>query len=442
MNLAASPAASPAAMTAPAAQVDGPRVTRRLLPAQSLYTFGISIDLTLTGIVGVHLAPTRALATLPFSLIPVVAALSTFGISRWIGRAGYRRVFAAVPVTAVVAGLVSAYAVHRHSFALFCVGTALVGVYQAGAGYYRYAAAEANPSGRARAVTTLLAGGLVAALVGPFLATAVRDLGTRPYVASYLLVAVFAGAAALWNLRLPRDLAHLAGPRPAAADEPAAKARPRRDLWRQPVLVLGVAATALAAVTMTGLMTAGPVAGMDMGHSEGQAALAVQLHMVGMFAPGLLVARWIGRLGERRVAAIGAVVLVGAGAATAWTDTWAFLVAMTLVGVGWNLASSGGSAMVAASYRPAERGRVQPVAELIGTAAQVVGSLAAGVLATTGGWPVLGALVCVSSVAVAVGLARPVGTKAIATSASVATSTSIATSATTVTSPGTATDGR
>ncbi|UJP40248.1 MFS transporter [Cellulomonas palmilytica] len=398
--------------------VDGHRLTRRLVPAQSLFTFGISIDLTLTGIVGAHLAPTRALATVPFSLMPAVAALATFGLSRWIGRSGYRRVFAVAPLAAVAAGLVSAYAVHRGSFALFCLGTGLVGVYQAGAGYYRYAVAEANPDARARAVTTLLAGGLVAALVGPFLATAVRDLGPTPYVASYLLVAVFAALASVWNARLPHDLAHLTHPtyatRPTHAvpapgsDEPAATtaARTRRELWTRPTLLLGVLVTALAAAAMSSLMTAGPVAGLDMGHTQEHAAFSVQLHMIGMYAPGLLVARWIGRVGERRVAALGALVLAGAGLATLRPDMVAFVVAMTLAGVGWNLASSGGSAMVAGAYRPAERGRVQPVAEVVVTVAAVVGSLGAGLATTTTGWPVLGALVAGVSAVVVVPLVR------------------------------------
>jgi len=379
--------------------LDGPRLVRRLVPAQGLFILGSSVDLTLTGIVGSHLAPSRALATLPFSLIPVVAAATTFGLSRWIGRSGYRRVFSAAAAVAVLAGLVSALGVQRHEFWLFCVGTGLVGVYSAGAGYYRYAAAEANPEQRARAVSTLLGGGLVAALVGPFLATAVRDLTATPYVASYLLVSLCGLVAAIWNARLPRELVTLAAPARSVDDTGA---RSRAVLWRQPVLLLGVASVALAGVAMTAMMTAGPIAGMDMGHSDQQASWAVQLHLIGMFAPGFVVARWIGRFGERRIAALGAVVLATAGVAAAVsTQMWAFLVAMTVVGVGWNLASSGGSAMVASSYRPAERGRVQPVAELVGTSCQVLGSLFAGVLATTAGWHVLGVAVVVGGLVVA-----------------------------------------
>ena len=378
---------------------------RRLVTAQGLAVLGTTVDLTLTGVVCAQLAPSRALATVPFSLIPVAAAVATFGWSHLIGRAGYRAAFVAAPAFAVGAGLVSALAVQRHLFWLFCVGTALVGVYQAGTGYYRYAAAESWPATRARAVSTVLAGGLVAALVGPFLATALTHATATPYVASYLLVAA-AGLAALgWNAFLPATLARLGRTRAAdaAADGDASsdeETRPRAVLWRQPVLVGGVGAASLAAFAMMSMMTAGPIAGTDMGHSPGQAALAVQLHMVGMYAPGFVVARWIGRFGERRVALLGTAVIVVAGAAAAASPSMpAFVVAMTAVGVGWNLAFSGGSAMVAASYRPAERGRVQPVAEIVTTAAQVAGALSAGALATRTGWTALGAALALVALA-------------------------------------------
>ncbi|WP_051143085.1 MFS transporter [Humibacter albus] len=422
------------------------RVARRLAPAQALYIFGGSVDLTLTGIVGARLAPSTALATLPFSLIPIASVASTFLLSRLIGRFGYRSVFTASACAAVVAGLVSALAVQLDVFWMFCVGTALVGVYSAGAGYYRYAAADASGSQRARAVTTVLAGGLIAAVLGPFLATWVGGLLPVVYVASYLLVALFGGLAVAWNAALPRELGRQAARNPESelggrvqrvdvsrrgdaafelperaqrvegsrrnvpagipAGIPATSPRTRRTLWRQPVLIAGVAATSFAAVSMTSMMTAGPIAGMAMGHSEADAAFAVQLHMIGMFAPGFVIARVIGRLGERTVTIAGAMLIVLAGAAAACsTAQWAFLTAMCAVGVGWNLAYSGGSALITDAYRPSERGRVQPIAEVITNGFQVVGSLSAGILATVPGWRMLGLALIVLSVAVSIGIA-------------------------------------
>lgn len=385
------------------------RVARRLAPAQGLYVLGSSVDLTLTGIVGARLAPTTALATLPFSLIPIAAVASTFLFSRLIGRYGYRTVFTAAACVAILAGLVSALAIQLDTFWLFCIGTGLIGVYSAGAGYYRYAAADASGSQRARAVTTVLAGGLVAALLGPFLATWVDALMPVAFVASYLMVAFFGALAALWNAFLPHELV-MQG-RSGRADEAQTSTeslvepRSRRVLWRQPLLLTGVAVTSFAAFAMTSMMTAGPIAGMAMGHTQADAALAVQLHMVGMFAPGFVIAKVIGRVGERSIAIVGAAIIVVAGAAAAVsTAEWAFLTAMLAVGVGWNLAYSGGSAMITRTYLAAERGRVQPIAEVITNGFQVVGSLSAGVLATVPGWRMLGLVLIVLSVVVGIGV--------------------------------------
>ncbi|WP_460572504.1 MFS transporter [Humibacter soli] len=392
------------------------RVARRLAPAQALYIFGSSVDLTLTGIVGARLAPSTALATLPYSLIPIAAVASTFLISRFIGRIGYRAVFTAVACVAVVAGIVSAVAVQLDLFWMFCLGTGLIGVYSAGAGYYRYAAADAAGTQRARAVTTVLAGGLIAALLGPFLATWVSGLLPVAFVASYLLVALFAALAAVWNAFLPRELSRhgiseaATSPTAGGAGESARPSEPaprtRRTLWRQPVLLAGVAATSFAAFSMTSMMTAGPIAGMAMGHSEAEAAFAVQLHMIGMFAPGFVIARFIGRFGERSIAVAGAILVILAGAAAACsTAEWAFLTAMFAVGVGWNLAYSGGSAMITDAYHAGERGRVQPIAEVVTNGFNVIGALSAGILATVPGWRMLGIGLIILSVVVAIGVA-------------------------------------
>ncbi|MFE6735309.1 MFS transporter [Microbacterium sp. NPDC057650] len=362
------------------------RIARRLAPSQALAVFGSSIDLTLTAIVGHHLAPTDTLATLPFSLIAVGALSSTFLVSRLIGRLGYRRTFVLFSGAAVASGLISALAVHWGSFWLLCAGTFLIGLYGAATGYYRYAAADSAEGARAAAVTTVLAGGLVAALIGPFLATWTANLLPVTYVASYLLVALFGAIAAAWNAMLPAELGRIQGV-PASSSG----ARPRRVLWRQPLLLAGVLTTAFSAVAMNAMMTAGPIAGMAMGHGETATAFAVQLHMVGMFAPGFVVARIIERTGERAITFIGiALILVSGTVAAFSTAEWAFLTAMLAIGVGWNLAYSGGSAMITGAYNPEERGRVQPIAEAITGAFQVIGSFSAGAMSSVSGWQSLG----------------------------------------------------
>jgi MFS family permease len=157
---------------------------RRLTVAQSLFVAGTTVDLTLTGVVGSRLAPSPGLATLPYALIFLTAGLCTGFISRALTRRPPRIVLSVTGAAAVASGLVSAAGVQFDIFWLFCLGTASAGVYTAGAGYYRYLAAESTPDARAGAVSAVLAGGLVAAVIGPFLATALKDLTATPFVGS------------------------------------------------------------------------------------------------------------------------------------------------------------------------------------------------------------------------------------------------------------------
>ncbi|MDN6439004.1 MAG: MFS transporter [Corynebacterium nuruki] len=376
---------------------------RRLTVAQSLFVAGTTVDLTLTGVVGSRLAPSPGLATLPYALIFLTAGLCTGFISRALTRRPPRVVLSATGAAAVASGLVSAAGVRFDIFWLFCLGTALVGVYTAGAGYYRYLAAESTPEARAGAVSAVLAGGLVAAVVGPFLATALKDLTATPFVGSYLLVAVLGAAATVWNRGLPDPGKNTGQDAASASTGRTVDPRPMRILWTQRQLWTGLAAAVLAASMMMAMMTAGPILGEQVGHSATVTAFAVQLHMVGMYAPGLVVSRLTGRIGEARIAAAGAALVVVAGiVAVSGTGLWLFLAAMFLVGVGWNFAYSGGSALIAASYRPAERPRVQAVAEVVIVGSQVAGSLSAVLFTTEVRWAVLGGICVGSGVVVAV----------------------------------------
>jgi MFS family permease len=236
-------------------------------------------------------------------------------------------------------------------------------------------------------VATVLAGGFVAAVVGPFAATALRDATPTPYIASYLLVAALGATAAVWNSKLAIPAVPTSSPVGTGTEAP----RTFTELWRQPALLLGVASAVLAAATMMSMMTAGPIMGMTVGHTPPEAAFAIQLHMIGMYAPGFFVARVMARVGERRIALTGAVIIVVAGLAAAASDALpVYLLSMFAIGLGWNLAYGGGSALIAASYKAAERGRVQPVAEILIIGAQVAGSLSASAYTTAAGWRVLG----------------------------------------------------
>jgi MFS family permease len=354
-----------------------------LTVAQALFLCGTSVDLTLTGLVGYRLAPTPALATLPAALITVVTLAGTGPAAALLARYGRRVAFPAGSVVAAVGGLVSVLAVSVASFPLFCLGTALVGGYQAAAGYYSFAAADDAPAGRrGRAIATVLIGGVVAAVVGPFLATTGVHVLPVPFAGAYLLVTVLALVSA-GLLRLLRE-----APAATTTDEPdTAGARPLREIMRTPRFVAGGVGGAVAYLVMSLLMTAAPIAAVNHHHTVGQGAAVVQWHLVGMFLPALVSGHLVQWLRPVPVLVDGILLAVaGAVVAATGTSVATFLVALILVGVGWNLMFVAATTLVAAAYRPSERVRTQTAAQTMARVASAAGSLSAGALLTTIGW--------------------------------------------------------
>src|ERR1041384_1126220 len=174
--------------------VRGPgRSTWLLVACQAFYFMGISIDLTLTAIVGLSLAPTPELATLPLATITTVSMVCSFGAGLLTSRIGYIRVMVIGALAAMAGAALSVIAVTTHSFWLLCVGTALVGAYRSTGGYIRFMAADRAPEGqRERALSFILYGGLVAAFVGPFMATTSSGFFTAQYAGAYFMVGVYA----------------------------------------------------------------------------------------------------------------------------------------------------------------------------------------------------------------------------------------------------------
>jgi MFS family permease len=356
-----------------------------LVTAQALYLFITSIDLTLTGLVGYRIAPTTALATFPFALIAVAGTVSTAPAAFLMSRIGRRAGFMFGSIFPLLGGLISVHAISQHNFALFCLGTACVGIYQGFAVYYKYTAADdALPERRPHAISTVIGAGVAAAVAGPFVAAGSRDLLGVPFAGAYLLTSVLAGVSmlVLLLLRMPRAARATGGGDPNG--EPA---RPLRRVCTQPAFVTGVAAAAIGYFVMMLLMTAAPLAGQAHHHSIEQGAMVVQWHLVGMFAPSLVSGRVVQRLGAPR-AQLGGVILCMLCSVVALLGSSQpnFLVALAAVGVGWNFMQVAGTTLVVQSYRPAEQARAQAVAESCTAVGATAGSLSSGVLLTLVGW--------------------------------------------------------
>jgi MFS family permease len=368
---------------------------------QAAFMSSASLMATVGSLAGYVLAADKGLATLPATAVVVGTAVGTVPASMLMRRAGRRRGFIAGTVFAMAGGLVAAAAVGLGSFWLLALGSALVGMSSAFGQLYRFAAAEAVPEAeRSRAISLVLAGGLVASFVGPQLAKVTADLAGTRYAASFLTVPLLALVTVLLllGLRLP------ATDRPAVAGA----VRPLGAIVRQPAFLAAVVAQMTGYGVMNLLMTGTPLAMTAYhGHGLGDAVFVIQWHMVGMFLPGFFTGTLIRRIGERPTILLGIGVNVASlVVAFAGVGIWHFWLALTLLGVGWNLMFVGGSTLVTRTYASAERATAQAANDFAIWATVAVTSLSAGQLLHRHGWTaVVTTAIPLLGLAVAAGLA-------------------------------------
>lgn len=352
--------------------------------AQGLFTAAIAIDLTLTGLTGYQLAPDKSLATLPFALITVAGAIATYFASTLMQKIGRRRGFVLGAFTCAIGGSISVWAVFLNSFWLFCIGTAAVGIFQAFAQYYRLAATDSEPDDRkARAISLVLAGGVIAAILGPLLASWSTHLFATLFAGSYLMVCLLgiASAALLWlgyEDALPESL-ELHG-----HEQPPRKLL---TIFRQPVSLAALANNVIGGVVMMFIMTATPLAAVASNHSINDGASIIQWHLVGMYAPSLFAGRLISRFGLPSILFLGIALSAACGLIAHCSDSLAaFYIALLFLGVGWNFMFVGGTVLLTASHHPSEKARVQGVAEFIRYTFTAFATLVAGPLLQSLGW--------------------------------------------------------
>ena len=352
----------------------------RLAIAQALAGANASIVFATGAVVGNTLAPDKAFATLPVTVFVIGTAATTLPAGALAQRYGRRAVFLMGSGCGVLVGLLASLAVLIGSFWLFCLATFFGGAYMAVTATFRFAAADgAAPENRARALSLVMAGGLFAGVIGPQLVTHTMYVWP-PYLfaATYLaqaMVAVLAGIV-LAGVRLPI---------PHKGD--AARGRPLAEIMRQPRFVSAVAAGVISYFIMNLLMTSAPLAMRLCGLPQSDANLAIQWHVLAMYAPSFFTGRLVTRFGAPRVVAAGLALCAAAAAAgLAGQDVWHFWTALILLGIGWNFGFVGASALVLECHRPEERTRVQSVNDFAIFGLMVVGSFASGGLLNAYGW--------------------------------------------------------
>ena len=356
-----------------------------LAVCQGLFLTNNVTFIAINGLVGFSLAPLGWMATLPVMGYVVGGAFSTGLVAKSQHRFGRKAAFQMGLVVAGLSALLCAYAAWSQNFWLLCAATVIAGYYNANANLYRFAAAELAAVGyKEKAVSMVMAGGLIGAVAGPNLAAQTRTLTAVPFMGAYLALAGVAllSMAVLTFITFP----------PAPARKHNDEGRPLREIMRQPTFMVAAACGALGFGVMNLLMAATPLAMQQCSLPFSDVALVLEWHVIGMFAPGFFTGHLIKRFGVLPIMGVG--VLLNAACivvALSGVDLHQFLIALFLLGVGWNFLFTGSTTLSLQTYTPAEKDRAQGALNFFVFATTALSSFASGVLVTTQGWQLLNA---------------------------------------------------
>jgi predicted MFS family arabinose efflux permease len=322
--------------------------------SQAFSMTGAGIVMLITGLAGAYLADDDRLATLPLAIQFLFTMAAAFPAALWMKHVGRRVGFTAGQLIGIVGGTVSAFALMQNSFSMLLAGAALLGVHNAFWGYYRFAAAEASPPDyRERAISLVMAGGILSALAAPEIAKLTREL-----FAPVLFAGCYVAIAALCVCTtLMIQFAALPPPR-RAGHSGARPARPLKEIAAQPTFIVAAISGMVGYGTMILVMSATPLSMADCGLTFDDAAFVIQWHALAMFGLSFFTGSLIKRFGVLRVISAGIVLNVGCTAVNlSGVDLANFWLGLVALGLGWNFMFIGGTTLLTECYQPEEQSR-------------------------------------------------------------------------------------
>lgn len=348
---------------------------------QGLFLVNNITFIAINGLVGLHLAPYAWMATLPIMGYVVGAALAAPMVARAQARFGRRGSFQIGLLVALASALLAALAAQYRLFWLLVLATVVAGYYNANGQLYRFAATElTRPDWHEKAVSLVLAGGLLGAVVGPNLANWTRTALPTPFVGAYLALAVVA----LLAMGL---MAVIDFPATSAKHGDAPTGRPMAEIMRQPVFLVATLGAAIGYGVMNLLMAATPLVMNGHRFEFHSIAVVLQWHVIGMYAPGFFTGHLIRRVGALPVMGAGVLLMASCIAvALSGVGMTHFMAALTCLGVGWNFMFTGSTTLALRAYRPEEKDRAQAAINFWVFVTMAVTSFTSGAVATTSGW--------------------------------------------------------
>jgi len=345
---------------------------------QAMLFSGTGLILSSSALIGKNLAPTPAWATVPLALQYLTTMLVIFFVSKLMKRKGRRYVFMRGAIVGATGLLVASLGIFLGNFILFALASLMVGIHNAIGQFYRFAAAEAVSSEfKAKAISYTMAGGVLAAFIGPNLAVFTKNVLEYTFLASYLVLVLTSLTVAWITSRLEL---------PAVPDDEQ-ETRPLFEIATQPKYLLAMISAMIGYGVMNFLMTATPLAMQCQSYSFDSTAIVIQWHLFAMFAPSFFTGDLIRKLGVMQVMLIGSLLLITCAVINLnGTSLLHFESALVFLGVGWNFLYIGATTLLTETYSSNERAHAQGMNDTFVFATLTVTSLASGASVEHFGW--------------------------------------------------------
>ena len=362
-----------------------------LILAQAVMGSQMPMIFILGGLAGQSLATNICFATLPITMIVLGSMLTSPFLSTIMQRYGRKTGFFIGAFGGALGAIVGSIGLYAGSFGIFLFGSLLTGIYMSAQGFYRFAAIDnASEAFRPKAISYVLAGGLLAAIIGPQLVKVTAHAMAVPYLATYLTVIGLNIGGSFVFLLLKTSKAQ-------ETNDNMGPIRSRKELLRDPKIAVAMICGMVSYSLMNLMMTSTPLAVVGCGYGEDTAADVVSSHVLAMFLPSFITGHLIARFGVEKIIATGLIFLgISCCAALSGLAVFNFFAALTLLGLGWNFGFVGATTMLADAYRPRERGRVQGINDLLVFGSVTVASFASGGLMNCSGGSVLSGWVSVN----------------------------------------------
>lgn len=368
--------------------------------AQGCALTGMSIMMSITALIGASIAPEPWMATFPLSMQFVAIMATVIPASLLMRRIGRRAGFTIGGLVGLLGGALGALAVYNQDFQTFILASVCMGVMNGFAQYFRFAAADtASDAFRPKAISLVMAGGIIAGFLGPELANFTETMFLpHIFLGSYFVIMILSSIMVLL-------LQAVRIPTPTAAERKE-KGRPLSEIYKQPKTIIATLAAAFGYATMTLMMTATPLAMQFCGFDFTATKTVIQWHAVAMFAPSFITGSLINRFGVEKIILVGALIyVVTFGTTISGIEFSNFFIGLVLLGIGWNFLFVGGTTLLTETYTVAERAKVQAANDFLVFSTVAASSFLAGFLHSSVGWDAVAIAVLPAAFVVLVGLA-------------------------------------